>query len=167
MSPSTRTPVARPCRAGTATATGTCPGPPGPAAASSRPSRAPLRLDSRPLRCGRRPPVAGTAQNDVAAAIASAVASFLYACARTLSGSTVQVRAHARNWYPPVMKTTDAWAALLRVHATVLPALDQELQAAHGLPTTWYDVLLELNAAPGRQLTMSQLGAVAVVSRSR
>ena len=62
---------------------------------------------------------------------------------------------------------TAAWAALLRVHAAVLPVLDQELQAAHGLPITWYDVLLELNSAPGRRLTMSQLGAVAVVSRSR
>jgi len=62
---------------------------------------------------------------------------------------------------------TAAWAALLRVHAALTPLLDQELQAAHGLPITWYDVLLELNSAPGRRLTMSQLGAVAVVSRSR
>jgi DNA-binding MarR family transcriptional regulator len=45
--------------------------------------------------------------------------------------------------------------------------LDAELQAAHNLPLTWYDVLLELNAAPEKQLTMSQLGKVAVVSRSR
>lgn len=62
---------------------------------------------------------------------------------------------------------TAAWAALLRVHAALVPALDQELQAAHGLPLTWYDVLLELNAAPGRRLTMGQLGGVAVISRSR
>src|SRR5919107_3565462 len=60
-----------------------------------------------------------------------------------------------------------AWAALLRVHAALVPALDQELQAAHGLPITWYDVLLELNSAPERRLTMGELGAVAVVSRSR
>jgi DNA-binding MarR family transcriptional regulator len=60
-----------------------------------------------------------------------------------------------------------AWGALLRVHAALLPALDQELQAAHGLPITWYDVLLELNAAPDRRLTMGELGAAAVVSRSR
>src|SRR5262245_14784197 len=60
-----------------------------------------------------------------------------------------------------------AWAALLRVHAALVPALDQELQATHGLPITWYDVLLELNAAPQRRLTMGELGAVAVVSRSR
>lgn len=65
------------------------------------------------------------------------------------------------------MTSTAAWAALLRVHATLVPALDQELQAAHQTPLTWYDVLLELNAAPDRQLTMSALGAVAVVSRSR
>ena len=69
--------------------------------------------------------------------------------------------------YGVTVTSTAAWAALLRVHAALVPALDQELQAAHGLPLTWYDVLLELNAAPGRRLTMSQLGAVAVVSRTR
>ncbi|WP_433086755.1 MarR family winged helix-turn-helix transcriptional regulator [Dactylosporangium sp. CA-052675] len=65
------------------------------------------------------------------------------------------------------MDSTSAWAALLRVHAALTPVLDQELQAAHGLPLTWYDVLLELDAAPDRRLTMSALGAAAVVSRSR
>ena len=60
-----------------------------------------------------------------------------------------------------------AWGALLRVHAALVPQLDRELQAACGLPLTWYDVLLELNAAPGRRLSMGELGAVAVVSRSR
>lgn len=65
------------------------------------------------------------------------------------------------------MDSTAAWAGLLRVHATLIPLLDDELQQAHGLPLTWYDVLLELNSAPERRLTMSQLGEVAVVSRSR
>jgi DNA-binding MarR family transcriptional regulator len=67
------------------------------------------------------------------------------------------------------MQNTDtaAWAALLRVHATLVPVLDRELQAAHGLPLSWYDVLLELNSAPERRLTMGELGEVAVVSRSR
>jgi DNA-binding MarR family transcriptional regulator len=60
-----------------------------------------------------------------------------------------------------------AWAALLRVHAALVPQLDRELQAACRLPLTWYDVLLELNHAPGRRLSMGELGAVAVVSRSR
>jgi DNA-binding MarR family transcriptional regulator len=62
---------------------------------------------------------------------------------------------------------TAAWAALLRVHAALVPVLDRELQAACDLPLTWYDVLLELNAAPGRRLSMGELGRVAVVSRSR
>ena len=67
------------------------------------------------------------------------------------------------------MSDTDvaAWAALLRVHAALVPQLDRELQAACGLPLTWYDVLLELNAAPGRRLSMGELGQVAVVSRTR
>jgi DNA-binding MarR family transcriptional regulator len=67
------------------------------------------------------------------------------------------------------MSDTDvgAWAALLRVHAALVPVLDRELQRACGLPLTWYDVLLELNAAPGRRLSMGELGEAAVVSRSR
>ncbi|HXV94041.1 MAG TPA: MarR family transcriptional regulator [Pseudonocardia sp.] len=60
-----------------------------------------------------------------------------------------------------------AWAALLRTHAAVLPRLERELQQREGLPLTWYDVLLELNAAPGRRLRMRELGERAVVSRSR
>ncbi|MEU8817149.1 MarR family transcriptional regulator [Actinoplanes sp. NPDC048796] len=67
------------------------------------------------------------------------------------------------------MSDTDvaAWAALLRVHAALVPRLDKELQSACDLPLTWYDVLLELNSAPGRKLSMGELGEVAVVSRTR
>ena len=61
----------------------------------------------------------------------------------------------------------DTWGALLKVHAALVPRLDRELQETHGLPLTWYDVLLELNAAPERRLTMGQLGAVVAVSRTR
>lgn len=59
-----------------------------------------------------------------------------------------------------------AWGALLRVHAAVLPSLEREL-AGKGLPLSWYDVLLELNAAPDRRLRMSELGARVVLSRER
>jgi DNA-binding MarR family transcriptional regulator len=61
----------------------------------------------------------------------------------------------------------DAWAALLKVHAALVPVLDRELQQAHRLPLTWYDVLLELNRAPERRLTMTELGERVVVSRTR
>jgi len=59
-----------------------------------------------------------------------------------------------------------AWAALLRVHAAVLPKLSRAL-ADVGLPISWYDVLLVLNAAPDRRLRMSELGHRAVVSREQ
>ena len=61
----------------------------------------------------------------------------------------------------------ESWGALLKVHAALVPRLDRELQEIHGLPLTWYDVLLELNTAPERRLTMGQLGSVAAVSRTR
>ena len=61
----------------------------------------------------------------------------------------------------------DAWGALLRVHAAVVPMLDRELQAARRLPLAWYDVLLELNSAPGRRLRMSDLGEKVTLSRTR
>lgn len=59
-----------------------------------------------------------------------------------------------------------AWAAVLRVHAAVVPRLEREL-AAVGMPLSWYDVLLELNAAPDHRLRMTELGARAVLSRER
>jgi DNA-binding MarR family transcriptional regulator len=59
-----------------------------------------------------------------------------------------------------------AWAAVLRVHAAVVPRLERDL-AAVGMPLSWYDVLLELNAAPDRRLRMTELGARAVLSRER
>ena len=60
----------------------------------------------------------------------------------------------------------ETWGALLKVHAALVPRLDRELQDTHGLPLTWYDVLLELNGAPERRLTMGELGSVAAGSRS-
>ena len=71
---------------------------------------------------------------------------------------------------PPGQPATDdtaAWAALLRVHAALVPRLDRVLRAAVGLPLAWYDVLLELHAAPERQLRMTDLGERVVLSRSR
>ncbi len=61
----------------------------------------------------------------------------------------------------------DAWGALLRVHAAVVPQLDRELQAKHHLSLAWYDVLLELNYGPDRRLRMSELGERVTLSRTR
>jgi DNA-binding MarR family transcriptional regulator len=63
--------------------------------------------------------------------------------------------------------STSAWGALLQVHASVVPALEQKLQRAVGLPLRWYDVLLELAAAPDRRLRMGDLAGRVVLSRTR
>jgi len=62
---------------------------------------------------------------------------------------------------------TTAWAALLRTHAAVVPQLDRTVQRKVGLPLSWYDVLLELAAAPERRLRMTELGERVVLSRTR
>lgn len=61
----------------------------------------------------------------------------------------------------------DAWGALLQVHAELVPILDRQLRARTALPLAWYDVLLELSAAPDRQLTMTELSERVVLSRTR
>ena len=59
------------------------------------------------------------------------------------------------------------WSLLLRTHAAVVPRIERDLQRRRQLPLAWYDVLLELNAAPGRRLRMQELGNRVVLSRSR
>jgi DNA-binding MarR family transcriptional regulator len=61
----------------------------------------------------------------------------------------------------------DAWRGLLVAHSRLVPAVEADLRAAGQVPLSWYDVLLELNAAPDRRLRMSDLGHRAVLSRTR
>ena len=44
--------------------------------------------------------------------------------------------------------------------------LDSELEAAHGLPLTQYEVLLYLDAAPDRRLRMTELARSVLLSQS-
>ncbi|HET9975766.1 MAG TPA: helix-turn-helix domain-containing protein, partial [Streptosporangiaceae bacterium] len=48
-----------------------------------------------------------------------------------------------------------------------MPAVEADLRAAGQIALSWYDVLLELNAAPERRLRMSELGQRVVLSRTR
>ncbi|HZP29692.1 MAG TPA: MarR family transcriptional regulator [Acidimicrobiia bacterium] len=61
----------------------------------------------------------------------------------------------------------EVWRAFLRTHAAVLRRLERDLERAQNLPLAWYDVLLELNSAPGRRLRMQELSGRVVLSRSR
>jgi DNA-binding MarR family transcriptional regulator len=63
--------------------------------------------------------------------------------------------------------STSAWGALLQVHAAVVPVLDHKLMTEAGMPLRFYDVLLELAAAPGRRLRMTELADRVVLSRTR
>src|SRR6188768_2704446 len=60
-----------------------------------------------------------------------------------------------------------AWQAVLRAQNRALRAIEQDLHDQGLIPLSWYDVLLELNGAPGRKLRMQDLAARAVVSRPR
>jgi DNA-binding MarR family transcriptional regulator len=59
------------------------------------------------------------------------------------------------------------WRWLLLAHATTLRAIEADLAGRGLIPLAWYDVLLELNVAPGRRLRMSELGERVVLSRTR
>ena len=59
-----------------------------------------------------------------------------------------------------------AWRGLLRVHAALVRELDAELDEAHDLPLSSYDVLIYLQAAPGKRLRMAELADSVLLSRS-
>jgi DNA-binding MarR family transcriptional regulator len=59
-----------------------------------------------------------------------------------------------------------AWKGLLRVHASLMKALDAELEAAHRLPLTSYEVLIQLADAPERKMRMCDLADSVLLSRS-
>jgi DNA-binding MarR family transcriptional regulator len=59
-----------------------------------------------------------------------------------------------------------AWQMFFETHAAVYARLEAALQAGHGLSLRWYDVLLQLHAAPAGRLTMRDLGRAVVISKS-
>jgi DNA-binding MarR family transcriptional regulator len=56
---------------------------------------------------------------------------------------------------------------MLLAYNSAMRAIDGALERTGNIPLTWYDVLLELNAAPGRRLRMQELSARVVLSRTR
>jgi DNA-binding MarR family transcriptional regulator len=59
-----------------------------------------------------------------------------------------------------------AWRGMLRVHAALTKALDAQLEAAHALPLSSYEVLVFLAGAPGQKMRMSELAESILLSRS-
>lgn len=80
------------------------------------------------------------------------------------------VHAHATNIFGNMESTDDrvaAWRSVLLSQHRVVQAIERDLAAARMIPLSWYDVLLELNAAPDRCLRMQDLAERVVLSRSR
>jgi DNA-binding MarR family transcriptional regulator len=59
-----------------------------------------------------------------------------------------------------------AWRGLLRVHAALTQALGAEMEAAHGLSLSAYEVLMFLADAPERRMRMRDLADSVILSRS-
>jgi len=59
-----------------------------------------------------------------------------------------------------------AWREFLHVHAVLTRELDEELRRSSGLPLSSYDVLVNLESAPDRQMRMSELADAVLLSRS-
>src|SRR4051812_40425481 len=78
--------------------------------------------------------------------------------------------AQARSLEEPAVQLSEtelgAWRGMLRVHAALVKQLDAELSSAHRLPLSSYEVLLNLEAAPGRKRRMSELADSVLLSRS-
>ncbi len=60
-----------------------------------------------------------------------------------------------------------AWRAVLLAQSRAVRAIERDMNDARVIVLPWYDVLLELNAAPERRLRMQELAARAVLSRTR
>jgi DNA-binding MarR family transcriptional regulator len=59
-----------------------------------------------------------------------------------------------------------AWRGLLRAHACLAKRLDAELEHAHGLPMSSYEVLHQLGEASGARMRMCELAEQVQLSRS-
>jgi DNA-binding MarR family transcriptional regulator len=59
-----------------------------------------------------------------------------------------------------------AWRGMLRAHAALTKALDAQLEAAHGLPLTSYEVLMYLADAEDQRMRMCDLATSVIISRS-
>jgi DNA-binding MarR family transcriptional regulator len=59
-----------------------------------------------------------------------------------------------------------AWRGMLVAHARVRQQLDAQMQAAHGLSVSAYEVLLFLIEAPAHRMRMSEIAEQVLLSRS-
>ena len=59
-----------------------------------------------------------------------------------------------------------AWPLFLKTHSLLVDRLDAGLQAATGLPLTWFDVLVHVAGAPHQRVRMNELAESLLLSKS-
>src|SRR5437660_9406383 len=65
---------------------------------------------------------------------------------------------------PPL--SMKAWVALLRAHSRLVPGVSRELEAACGIPLTWFDVLFQLSVTSEGRLRLLDLANAVLLSKS-
>src|ERR687886_756271 len=73
---------------------------------------------------------------------------------------------HEEAWLKLSPEERAAWSGFIRAHATIVKELDAELRAAHGLPLSSFDVLVQLSLAPDDRMQMHELAEAVHISRS-
>jgi DNA-binding MarR family transcriptional regulator len=73
---------------------------------------------------------------------------------------------HEEEWFKLSPEERAAWSGFIRAHATIVKELDTELRAAHGLPLSSYDVLVQLSLASDGRMQMFELAEAVHLSRS-
>jgi DNA-binding MarR family transcriptional regulator len=73
---------------------------------------------------------------------------------------------HEEEWLKLSPEERAAWSGFIRAHASIVKELDAELRAAHGLPLSSFDVLVQLSLAPDDRMQMHKLAEAVHISRS-
>ena len=73
---------------------------------------------------------------------------------------------HEEEWLKFSPQQRAAWSGFIRAHSSIVKELDAELQAAHGLPLSSFDVLVQLSLGPNGRMQMSELAEAVHLSRS-
>ena len=58
------------------------------------------------------------------------------------------------------------WRSFLQTHSTVVKYLERRMEEQHGLPLSWWDVLLQLADGPEGRLRMGELAESVLLTRS-
>ena len=73
---------------------------------------------------------------------------------------------HEEEWLKFSPHQRAAWSGFIRAHSSIIKELDAELQAAHGLPLSSFDVLVQLSVVPNGRMQMYELAEAVHLSRS-